>query len=143
MKKASFLHFLLGITVSSALTYSCISEEIDNVGGNSTQINLAVSNEQIVDFKIGYNVPEGYRVAFDVYAENPYEITAEGFGKKPGVTPIVVAMTDEYGQYNISRVISGGVKEVYVASNSIGAPALLHGTIQNGTVEPVEMDMST
>ena len=143
MKKASFLHFLLGITVSSALTYSCISEEIDNVGGNSTQINLAVSNEQIVDFKIGYNVPEGYRVAFDVYAENPFEITADGFGKKSEVSPIVVAMTDEKGQYNISRVISDGVKEVYVVSNSIGAPALLHGTIQNGTVEPVEVDMNT
>ena len=143
MKKAKFLHFLLGITVSSTLMYSCISEEIDNVEGNSEQINLAASNEQIVDFKIGYNVPEGYRVAFDVYAENPFEITADGFGKKSEVSPIVVAMTDEKGQYNISRVISGGVKEVYVVSNSAGAPALLHGTIQNGTVEPVEVDMNT
>ena len=106
MKKASFLHFLLGITVSSTFMYSCISEDIDNVGGNSEQINLAVSNEQTVDFKIGYNVPEGYRVAFDVYAENPFEVTADGFGKKSEVSPIVVAMTDEKGQYNISRVIS-------------------------------------
>ena len=143
MKKANFLHFLLGITVSCTLMYSCISEEIDNVEGNSEQINLATSNEQIVDFKIGYNVPEGYRVAFDVYAENPFEITADGFGKKSEVSPIVVAMTDEKGQYNISRVISGGVKEVYVVSNSAGAPTLLHGTIQNGTVEPVEVDMNT
>ena len=143
MKKANFLHFLLGITVSSALTYSCISEEINNVGGNSEQINLAASNEQIVDFKIGYNVPEGYRVTFNVYAENPFEVTADGFGKKSEVSPIMVAMTDEKGQYNISRVISGGVKEVYVVSNSAGAPALLHGTIQNGTVEPIAIDMNT
>lgn len=143
MKKTSFLHFLLGIIISSTLMYSCMSEEIDNVGGNSEQINLATSNEQIVDFKIGYNVPQGYRVAFDVYAENPFEINANGFGKKPEISPIVVAMTDEKGQYNISRVISGGVKEVYVVSNSIGTPALLHGTIQNGTVEPIEVDMET
>ena len=143
MKKASFLHFLLGITISSTFMYSCISEEIDNVEGNSEQINLATSNEQIVDFKIGYDVPQGYRVAFDVYAENPFEVTADGFGKKSEVSPIVVAMTDEKGQYNISRVISGGVKEVYVVSNSAGAPALLHGTIQNGTVEPVAIDMNT
>ena len=143
MKKNNFLHALLGITLSGTFMFSCISEEINDVEGNSEPMNLVASSEQTVDFKIEYDVPQGYRVAFDVYAENPYEITAEGFGKKPGVTPIVVAMTDEYGQYNISRVISGGVKEVYVASNSIGAPALLHGTIQNGTVEPVEMDMST
>ena len=143
MKKSSFLHVLLGITVSSTFMFSCISEDINDVKGDSEPMNLVVSNEQTVDFKIGYDVPQGYRVAFDVYAENPFEITADGFGKKPGVSPIVVAMTDENGQYNISRVISGGVKEVYVTSNSIGAPALLHGTIQNGTVEPVEIEMNT
>lgn len=143
MKKSSFLHVLLGITVSSTFMFSCISEDINDVKGDSEPMNLVVSNEQTVDFKIGYDVPQGYRVAFDVYAENPFEITADGFGKKPGVSPIVVAMTDENGQYNISRVISGGVKEVYVTSNSIGAPALLHGTIQNGTVEPVELEMNT
>lgn len=143
MKKSSFLHVLLGITVSSTFMFSCISEDINDVKGDSEPMNLVVSNEQTVDFKIGYDVPQGYRVAFDVYAENPFEVTADGFGKKPGVSPIVVAMTDENGQYNISRVISGGVKEVYVTSNSIGAPALLHGTIQNGTVEPVEIEMNT
>ena len=143
MNKAYFVHFLLGITVSSTLMFSCSSEEINNVESNSEQINLAAFNEQIVDFKIGYDVPDGYRVAFDVYAENPFEVTADGFGKKPEVSPIVVAMTDEKGQYNIPRVISGGVKEVYVVSNSVGVPALLHGTIQNGTVEPVAVEMST
>lgn len=143
MNKSHFLHFLLGITVSSTFMCSCISEEINNVEGNSEEINLAAFNEQIVDFKIRYDVPEGYRVAFDVYAENPFEVTTDGFGKKPEVSPIVVAMTDENGEYNIPRVISGGVKEVYVVSNSAGAPALLHGTIQNGTVEPVAVDMET
>lgn len=143
MKKTKFLHLLLGITASSTLCFSCISEDITEVKGNSETMNLAVSNEQTVDFKIGYNVPQGYRVAFDVYAENPFEVTADGFGKKPEVSPIVAAMTDENGQYNISRVISGGVKEVYVVSSNAGTPALLHGIIQNGTVEPVEVDMST
>lgn len=143
MKKTNFLHVLLGITTSSALVFSCISEEINDAKGNSESINLVTPSEQTVAFKIGYNVPEGYRVAFDVYAENPFVVTADGFAKNPEVSPIVVAMTDENGQYNISRVISGGVKEVYVASSSAGAPALLHGTIQNGMVAPVEVDMST
>lgn len=143
MKNMKFLHLLLGITISCTLMFSCTSEEIDNVKGNSEALNLVVSNEQTVDFKIEYDVPQGYRVAFDVYAENPFEVTTNGFGKKPEVSPIVAAMTDENGEYNISRIISGGVKEVYVVSSSAGVPMLLHGTIQNGTVEPTEVDMST
>ena len=143
MKKSRFLHVLLGITFSSTFMFSCISEDINDMKGDLKPTNLVASNEQTVDFQIGYDVPQGYRVAFDVYAENPFEVTADGFGKKFGVSPIIVAMTDENGQYNISRIISGGVKEVYVTSNSIGAPALLHGTIQNGTVKPIEIDMST
>ena len=143
MKKSKFLHVLLGITFSSTFMFSCISEDINDMKGDLKPTNLVASNEQTVDFQIGYDVPQGYRVAFDVYAENPFEVTADGFGKKFGVSPIIVAMTDENGQYNISRIISGGVKEVYVTSNSIGAPALLHGTIQNGTVKPIEIDMST
>ena len=143
MKNMKFLHVLLGITISCTLMFSCTSEEIDNVKGNSEALNLVVSNEQTVDFKIEYDVPQGYRVAFDVYAENPFEVTANGFGKKPEVSPIVAAMTDENGEYNISRIISGGVKEVYVVSSSAGVPMLLHGTIQNGIVQPTEVDMST
>lgn len=143
MKKRRFLHVLLGITTLSTLVFSCISEGTNDVEGNSEGINVIVPSEQTVNFKIGYNVPEGYRVTFDVYAENPFVVTADGFAKKTDVSPIVVAMTDDKGQYNISRVISGGVKEVYVASSSAGTPALLHGTIQDGMVEPVEVDMST
>ena len=77
MKKTNFLHVLLGITTSSALVFSCISEEINDVKGNSETISLVMPSEQTVAFKIGYNVPEGYRVAFDVYAENPFVVTAD------------------------------------------------------------------
>ena len=143
MKKRSFLHALFGMTLAGTLIFSCTSENIDANKGNSETVNALMSTEQTVDFKISYDVPDGYRVTFDVYAENPFVITADGFGKKPGVSPIVSAMTDEKGNYHISRVISGGVEEVFVVSNSAGVPALLHGTIQGKTVEPTEIEMSS
>lgn len=143
MKKKSFLHALMGMTLAGAMIFSCTSEDINSIEGNSEAVNALVSTEQKVDFKISYDVPDGYRVSFDVYAENPFVITADGFGKKPGVSPILSAMTDEKGNYHISRVISGGVEEVFVVSNSAGVPALLHGTIQGKTVEPTEVEMTS
>ena len=143
MKKKSFLHALMGMTLAGAMIFSCTSEDINSIEGNSEAVNALVSTEQKVDFKISYDVPDGYRVSFDVYAENPFVITADGFGKKPGVSPILSAMTDEKGNYHISRVISGGVEEVFVTSNSAGVPALLHGTIQGKTVEPTEVEMTS
>lgn len=143
MKKKSFLHALMGMTLAGAMIFSCTSEDINSIEGNSEAVNALVSTEQKVDFKISYDVPDGYRVSFDIYAENPFVITADGFGKKPGVSPILSAMTDEKGNYHISRVISGGVEEVFVVSNSAGVPALLHGTIQGKTVEPTEVEMTS
>ena len=143
MKKRSILHALMGMTLAGAMIFSCTSEDINSIEGNSEAINALVSTEQKVDFKISYDVPDGYRVTFDVYAENPFVITTDGFGKKPGVSPILSAMTDEKGNYHISRVISGGVEEVFVVSNSAGVPALLHGTIQGKTVEPTEVEMTS
>ena len=143
MKKRSILHALMGMTLAGAMIFSCTSEDINSIEGNSEAVNALVSTEQTVDFKISYDVPDGYRVTFDVYAENPFVITTDGFGKKPGVSPILSAMTDEKGNYHISRVISGGVEEVFVVSNSAGVPALLHGTIQGKTVEPTEVEMTS
>ena len=143
MKKRSILHALMGMTLAGAMIFSCTSEDINSNEGNSEALNALVSTEQKVDFKISYDVPDGYRVTFDVYAENPFVITTDGFGKKPGVSPILSAMTDEKGNYHISRVISGGVEEIFVVSNSAGVPALLHGTIQGKTVEPTEVEMTS
>ena len=142
MIKSNFLHVLLGIVIVSSTMFSCASDELKDVNVNSGFNKIMVSNEQEVNFKIGYDVPQGYRVVFDVYAENPFEVTTEGFGMKAGLSPIVSAMTDKNGKYQVARIVSGGVKDIYVVSNSAGVPALLHGVIQGGVVQPTEVDMS-
>ena len=143
MKKFKFLQMLLGGVFAGILVYSCVSEEMDSTGGDAEMIAILESNEQEVDFYISYDVPQGYKVVFDVYAENPFEITSEGFGRKNSLKPILSAMTNEDGKFNISRIISGGVEEVYVVSRSAGAAALLHGTIQDGSVVPKEIELTS
>lgn len=140
------LQGLLGALMGATLLFSCASEDVVDEGSSTSFESLTSffknSNEQSVEFNIEYDVVADYKVVFDVYAENPFQITSDGFSKKD-VKPIISAMTNENGVYNVNRVISNGVKEIYVVSNSVGAPILLHGTIENGVVKPIEVDLST
>ena len=143
MEKRKLIQGLIGSFIGGVLLFSCSSEEmIGDVDQEVKNDLLTVSNEQRVCFDIEYDVPEGYKVVFDVYAENPYELTAGKTGKKD-LVPIISGMTDDNGRYQVSRVISAGVKEVYVVSKSIRTPMVLHGTIESGSVKPTELDMST
>ena len=141
METRKIMQCLIGSFMGSALLFSCSSEEFAGDVDKGNNDFLMTSSEQNVSLDINYDVPEGYKVLFDVYAENPYEITSEGIGKKD-IEPIISGMTDDNGDYNVSRIISGGVREVYVLSRSMGVPALLHGKIEAGKVAPVELDMS-
>ena len=137
---------LLG-SLCGSLLFSCTSEnavaeeqeEINSSGGVSRFITTP--SEQSVNFNIKYDVNGDYRVVFDVYSENPFEVTSEGFIKK-NLQPVISGMTDKDGAYNIARIISNGVKEVYVTSDALGVPALLHGIIENGSVTPQEVDLN-
>lgn len=141
MKKLKEMQYLIGGFILSTLLFSCSSEEfIGEIENENLEVAL-ISSEQKVSLNINYDVPEGYKVLFDVYAENPYEIAGEGIGRKD-INPIISGMTDDNGDYQISRIISGGVQEVYVLSKSVGVPALLHGKIEAGKVTPVECDLS-
>ena len=141
MKKFKFLQMLFCVVLGGTMMFSCVLEEVDDTRHDTGITVISGSNEQEVDFNIAYEIPQGHKVVFDVYAENPFEITSEGFGRKNSLKPILSAMTNESGEYNISRVISGGVKEVYVVSRSAGAAALLYGTIQDGSVAPKEIEL--
>lgn len=141
MEKRKLLQSLMGGLIGATLLFSCSSEEVTGDVDTAGKELMMISSEQNVCFNIEYQVPEGYKIVFDVYAENPYEITSEGAYRKE-LTPIISGMTDDNGRYHVSRVISAGVKEVYVVSRSVGTPMVLHGVIESGTVNPVEYGLS-
>ena len=141
MKTRRLVQCLIGGFIGSSLLFSCSSEEFGGEMENVKQEFQVNSSEQSVSVDINYDVPDGYKVVFDVYAENPYEVTGEGLAKKD-IRPIITGMTDDKGDYQVSRIISGGVQEVYVLSRSMGVPAMLHGKIEAGKVAPVEFDLA-
>ena len=82
MEKRKLIQGLIGSFIGGVLLFSCSSEEmIGDVDQEVKNELLTVSNEQRVCFDIEYDVPEGYKGVFDVYAENPYELTAGKTGK--------------------------------------------------------------
>lgn len=141
MKTRRLVQCLIGSFIGSSLLFSCSSEEFGGEMENVKQDFQMTSSEQSVSVDINYDVPDGYKVVFDVYAENPYKVTEEGIAKKD-IHPIITGMTDDKGDYQVSRIISGGVQEVYVLSRSMGVPAMLHGKIEAGKVTPVEYDLN-
>ena len=96
---------------------------------------------QTVAFDISYEIPKGYRIAFEVYGENPLKISNGVVTKRSDITPILTGITNGEGKYNLSRAVSEQMKEIYVYSSFIGVPALLHGQISNGSVKPVALDL--
>ena len=128
------------------LLVSCTDSDLGETinGGDSSKQLCAISEigTQTVSFNLKYDVPEGYRVAFEVYKENPVEINAGMIIKKVDVSPILTGVTNGKGEYDLSRSLSEQVKEVYVYSSYIGVPPLLYGKIENGTVVPEEIEFS-
>lgn len=139
MKNKKLFSAAICATFASFFLFSCSSQyetiNGENDGKATIEKFLLSNNEQSVNFDIDYDVTSGYNVTFDVYSENPYSVNADGTITKSAITPIMSGMTDENGDYKLLRKIPGGVKEVYILSDCAGVPAILYGTIVNGTVE--------
>ena len=125
------------------LLVSCSDADLNEAGaGDSHNQQCAISEigAQTVTFNLKYDVPDGYRVAFEVYAENPLK-SQDGLQiKKTDVLPILTGITNGRGEYALSRTLPEQVGELYVYSANIGVPSLLQGRIANGSVTFEELD---
>lgn len=140
--KCLSLTIVCGILVF--ISASCTTNQNDDLTlskpatSSATIQNIGV---QTIAFDINYEIPKGYRIAFEVYGENPLETSNGTVAKRSGITPILTGITNGEGKYNLSRVVSEQVKDIYVYSSFIGVPTLLHGQISNGSVKPVAIDL--
>jgi len=141
MKRLS-LTIVCGIL--ALFSISCTTNQNDDLAlDKSATSSAAIQNigMQTVAFDISYEVPKGYRIAFEVYGENPLKMSNGVVTKKSDITPILTGITNGEGKYNMSRVVSEQMREVYVYTSFIGVPTLLHGLISNGSVKPVALDL--
>ena len=66
MKTRRLVQCLIGGFIGSSLLFSCSSEEFGGEKENVKQEFQVNSSEQSVSVDINYDVPDGYKVVFDV-----------------------------------------------------------------------------
>lgn len=127
------------------LLTSCTETDLNDIGaGNQSNQSCAVSElgAQTVLFNLKYDVPDGYRVSFEIYGENPLETQAGLQVKKTDVRPLMTGITNGRGEYALPRILPEPIDELYVYSSNIGVPSLFYGKITGGSVTFEEPDRS-
>lgn len=120
---------------------SCVDKDADLSrpdNGNTTTPNpFTYSTTQEVQLNVKYQVPEGYKVLFEVYLENPFEADADGrIVKRTDIDPKVKRMTDGDGKYAGKEVIPNyGNGDIYIYTSYIGVPQLYKTTIQENSIQ--------
>lgn len=101
------------------------------------------STRTSVDLKIKYDVPQGYKVAFEAYTENPISLNdAKDYVKDESVLPFLTGTTNENGEFSFSVRLASSVKEIYVYSSYAGVPMIMKGVI-TGNVATVSSETSS
>lgn len=127
------------------LLVSCSDTDLKEIGTDDSygrQNAIAEIGAQPVMFNLKYDVPDGYRVSFEVYGENPLETQGGLLVKKSNLSPIFTGITNGRGEYMLSRLLPEQAGDLYVYSSYIGVPSLLYGRIANGTADFKEVEQS-
>ncbi len=103
-----------------------------NGPGSDAYFDFATTDK--FDLKVDYDVPQGYRVFFEVYGENPLQ-TVDGFTSlRSDVKPLSKGYTDERGSYAKKVILPSCTEEVWVYSPSLGVPNLLRAAVSGKAV---------
>lgn len=84
-----------------------------------------------IQLNVKYKVPEGYKVLFEVFLEDPMTTTEDGqYIKRTDISPVIVRMTDGQGAYNAKENITANFgKEIYIYSADPGVPEVFKAEI--------------
>lgn len=130
-RRLSFLSSgaLFCLLISSSLI-SCIDKDtnlsISGEENSNTPHAFNFSTTESVQLNVNYDVPEGYKVLFEVYTENPFVTDESGqVVKRTDIDPVIKRMTDEKGAYSSLETISSDHgNDVYIYTSCIGVPML-------------------
>lgn len=110
-------------------------------GNDSNPNSFDFSTTSSIQLNVKYDVPEGYKVLFEVYLENPLTTDEDGqIVKRTDLEPVIRRMTDGDGTYNGKETIdSDHGNEVYIYTPYIGVPTIFQ---TNFTGESITADIS-
>lgn len=128
-----WLAFTGGVVTSLFLCIGCVDKDLskkEEPSGSSDYFDFRTANKLAVDVK--YNVPEGYEVFFEAYAEYPVD-TANGMTvKKKDLKPLFRGFTDGKGEYSETIQVPTYVDEIYLYSGDIAVPMVTTLEVSRG-----------
>lgn len=128
----------------SLLFSGCSNDDKYNVNNDDDKEFFDFATSAKCRLDITYDVPEGYRVFFEMYAENPFTTDNNGQQiKRADIKPIAKGFTDENGKFNHEVIIPAYVGDVYVYSPYVGVPALLSGKVMDKKITVFSQDYTT
>ena len=107
-----------------------------NGGGEDKPNSFDFSTTSTIQLNVKYDVPEGYKVLFNVYFEDPFT-TDEGGQTvlRTDITPAITRMTDENGEYHAKEIVAADHgSDVYIYTSYVGVPGLVQTTITDNVI---------
>ena len=103
------------------------------------------STTSSIQVNVKYDVPEGYKVLFEIYLENPFTIDKNGqIMKRTDLKPVIRRMTDGNGAYNGKEIISSDYgDEAYIYTSYIGVPNIFKTVIDKNNNITIPGDVLT
>lgn len=121
---------------------SCIDEKDlsgpkgEDEENNNPELSPDFSTKKVVQIDLSYDVPTDFRVAFELYTQNPVQEDAmKSYVKDNTLLAHVSGKTDDGGKLSLPIEVASFVEDIYVYSPTTGVPMLLHGKIKNGEVK--------
>ena len=142
-KKANFyaihgaFYYLLCSVLVILMVSGCTRDVYDpNGGGEDKPNSFDFSTTSTIQLHVKYDVPEGYKVLFNVYFEDPFT-TDEGGQTvlRTDITPAITRMTDENGEYHAKEIVAADHgSDVYIYTSYVGVPGLVQTTITDNVI---------
>lgn len=98
------------------------------------------STEKNYTLNVNYDVPEGYKVYFEVFTENPRTVDEDGQYVMRNIKPIDVGFTDVNGAYSHRIKVPTTVKKLYVYTSYAGVPHLLVADVTGDVLQAKEVE---
>ena len=94
------------------------------------------STTSSIQVNVKYDVPEGYKVLFEIYLEDPFTIDKDGqIIKRTDLEPVIRRMTDGNGAYSGKEIInSDHGDEAYIYTSYIGVPNIFKTVIAENAI---------
>lgn len=128
---------LCGIIMAFALT-GC-EKDVYNPNGKDDENapNLfPFSTTSSIQLNVKYEVPQGYKVLFEVYQEDPFTTDEDGQTvKREDLEPIIRRMTDGNGVYSGKEIIDADHgSDAYIYTSYIGVPTIFQTKITENAI---------